>query len=262
MPYTVAVANQKGGVAKTTTVASIAGALVNWGKRVLIVDLDAQADLTLAMGLNPGQMRLSVADLLLRSARAVDITQSTSIPGLDVLPSNSEMDSAERYLPLQRNYEFALRYALEDYSLNPRYDVILIDCPPYLGSVTLNALNAANLLIIPTQPEFFSAHALRNMMSVIRRVRAGSNPNLIYRILITMLDRRNRIHNNLREQIQETFGEGLLGTIIEVDTKLRESSIAGVPINYYKAKTRSALQYNALAQELNQYVEKTTAQTA
>jgi chromosome partitioning protein len=140
--------------------------------------------------------------------------------------------------------------------------VILIDCPPFLGSVTLNALNAANLLIIPTQPEFFSVHALRNMMSIIRRVRAGSNPNLIYRILITMLDRRNRIHNNLREQIQETFGEGLLGTIIEVDTKLRESSIAGVPINYYKAKTRSALQYNALAQELNQYVEKTTAQTA
>lgn len=262
MSYTIVVANQKGGVAKTTTVASIGGALVKGGARILMIDLDAQADLTLAMGLTPGQMRRSVADVLMNATRAVDLIQMTGIPGLDILPSNAEMDMIERYLPVRKDYEFSLRHALQDIYLQSTYDVILIDCPPFLGAVTTNALNASNMLIIPTQPEYFSAHALRNMMSIIRRVRSGSNPNLIYRILITMLDRRNRIHRNLSEQIQETFGEGLLETIIETDTKLRESSIAGVPINYYKAKTRSALQYNALAQELNQYVQKTVAQTA
>jgi chromosome partitioning protein len=134
------------------------------------------------------------------------------------------------------------------------YDFIILDCPPFLGAVTLNALVAADLLIIPTQPEFFSAHALRSMMTTISQVRSQFNPNLIYRILITMLDRRNRVHRDVEEQIRLAFGEGVFETRIEVDTKLRESAIQGLPISHHHKHSRSALQYDNLAQELMQYV--------
>ena len=103
------------------------------------------------------------------------------------------------------------------------YDYILLDCPPALGAITLNALSGANLLIIPTQAEYFSAYALRNMMGTIRRIRQDVNPGLAYRILVTLLDRRNRTHRNIFEQLQATFGQGVFTTVIEVDTKLRES---------------------------------------
>jgi len=257
MTYTIAVANQKGGVAKTTTVVSVAGALAQMGKEILVIDLDSQADLTLALGLNPSKIRGAIGDVLLNAASLLSVSRETAIPGLDIIPSNAEMELAERFLPIRQNYEDILRTAMERSSVSSAYDLILLDCPPLLGAVTLNALNAADMLLIPTQPEYFSAHALRSMMGAIRRVREKGNPNLIYRILITMHDRRNRIHRNLSEQIQATFGEGLLRTIIEIDTKLRESSIAGMPITYYKARTRSALQYQALAQELLQYAQKT-----
>ncbi|OGO60016.1 MAG: hypothetical protein A2032_01070 [Chloroflexi bacterium RBG_19FT_COMBO_49_13] len=120
----------------------------------------------------------------------------------------------------------------------------------------MNALNAADLVIAPTQPEYFSAYGLRSLMTAIRRVRGQDNPNLAYYVLITMMDRRNRIHRTLCEQLQTTFHEGLLNTIIEVDTKLRESTVAGMPITHYSPKSRSALQYSALAQELTENVRE------
>jgi chromosome partitioning protein len=119
------------------------------------------------------------------------------------------------------------------------------------------------MLLMPTQAEYFSINALRNMMSVVRRVRAQGNPQLTYRLLLTMYDRRNRIHRTLSEQLRTTFGNGVLETVIETDTRLRESSIAGLPIIYHSPKTRAAFQYRALAQEILAYVkETTTAQQA
>jgi chromosome partitioning protein len=126
----------------------------------------------------------------------------------------------------------------------------------------MNALMAADLLIMPTQAEFFSVNALRNMMGVVRRVRAQGNSHLIYRLLMTMYDRRNRIHRTLSEQLRNTFENGVLDTVIETDTKLRESSIAGLPIIYHAPKSRSALQYRALAQEILTYVKETNSQAA
>jgi glycosyltransferase involved in cell wall biosynthesis len=126
-----------------------------------------------------------------------------------------------------------------------------------------SSLSAADLLIIPTQAEYFSAYALRNMMGTIRRVRQESNPNLAYRILVTLLDRRNRTHRNIFEQLQATFGQGVFTTVIEVDTKLRESPIAGLPITQYKPGSRGSQQYRVLAQELMEYAkEETNRQTA
>jgi chromosome partitioning protein len=135
----------------------------------------------------------------------------------------------------------------------PPYDIILLDCPPFIGAVTLNALIAAQLLIIPTQPEYFSANALRTIMATLRQVRSQHNPGLSYRILITMYDRRNRIHRQIGEQIRQAFGTAVFNTIIETDTRLRESAAEGVPISHHSPNSRSALQYAQLAQEILSY---------
>jgi chromosome partitioning protein len=141
------------------------------------------------------------------------------------------------------------------YTPRPVYDFIILDCPPSVGAVTLNALNAADMLIIPTQPEYFSAHALRSMMGAIQQIRNRYNPNLVYRILITMFDKRNRIHREVEQQIRDTFKSGVFNTHIGVDTQLRESALQGLPITHFKTSSRSSQQYNALAQELIAYVQ-------
>ena len=304
----IAIVNEKGGVAKTTTTISLAGAMVELGHDVLVVDLDTQANLTLGLGVTPTRLRRSVADVLMNNATISSVSRETSIPGLDLVPSCADMGLAERFLPMRQNYESILKNALKIVSM--RYAFILLDCPPSLGAVTYNAMTAANRLIAPTQPEYFSAFGLRSVMAMIRRVRGvdmshqtaqagaasagltagtathgtdgasnqpaedvqtlqqtsaaqpdqdqhqagsdviGSNPDLIYHILITMMDRRNRIHRTLAEQLRATFGEGLFETIIETDTKLRESTVAGLPITHYYSSSRSAGQYRQLAEEI------------
>lgn len=250
----IAIANEKGGVAKTTTVISLGGALVQAGFSVLLIDLDTQANLSLGLGLAPAKVRRSIADVLLNSASLLSVSRETNVEGLDIIPSNSDMGLAERFLPVRQNYEQVLKTAIENSPGISAYHYLLLDCPPSLGAVTMNALNAADLVIAPTQPEYFSAYGLRSLMAAIRKVRSQDNPELAYYVLITMMDRRNRIHRTLCEQLQTTFHEGLLNTIIEVDTKLRESTVAGLPITHYYPKSRSALQYNALAQELTENV--------
>jgi chromosome partitioning protein len=145
---------------------------------------------------------------------------------------------------------------------NLYYDYVLLDCPPSLGAITLNALTAADLLIIPTQAEYFSSHALRDMLSFVRTVREEHNPDLTYRILITMLDLRNRIHRLIQNQLASTFPDALFKTVIQVDTRLRESPVVGLPITYFSTKSRSAEQYRALSQEVAEYAFQPAAQPA
>jgi chromosome partitioning protein len=252
MTHIIAIANEKGGVAKTTTAVSLGGALVELGQDVLLVDLDPQANLSLALGFPPHKIRRSIADVMLNSADPMSISKETSIPGLDLLPSNAEMGMAERFLPIRQNYQYVINHALKSV---PLYDTVILDCPPSMGAITFNALVAAHLLIIPTQAEYLSAYALRHVMSTIRTVRQEANPNLMYRILITMLDIRIGSHKVLSKQLQNTFGNAVLETIIQIDSKLRESTIAGLPITHYLPSSRGARQYQALAQELTQYVK-------
>jgi len=259
MRHIIAVTNEKGGVAKTTTTLSLGGSLVEAGFEVLLIDLDAQANLTLGLGINPGNVRRGISDVLLNSANLTSVSRETPIPGLDLVPSNADMSLAERFLSIRQDHERILLNSI--YDLNS-YDFVLLDCPPSLGAVTINAMTASQLVIIPTQPEYFSIHGLRGVLAAIRHIRSQNNPNLNYRVLITMMDRRNRIHHTLSAQLRTTFGEGVFQTVIETDTKLRESSVVGLPITHYNTHTRAALQYRALAQELMQNVQEKAVQQA
>lgn len=256
MTYTIAISNEKGGVAKTTTTLSLGAALVECGKQVLLIDLDPQANLTLALGLDPSTVDQVVGNSLLEDEPIEKTIHKTDIENLHLLPTNHHLEEAEQMLPAMIGYVTRLQTAIMKANLK-EYDTIIIDCPPSLGAITVNALTAAQLLIIPTQAEYLSAYALRDMMTLIRKVRSDSNSTLAYLVLITMFDRRNRTHRNIQEQLENTFGKGLLRTVIEVDTKLRESPILGVPITQYKPSSRGALQYRQLAEELLEYVEKT-----
>lgn len=260
MATIIAIANEKGGVAKTTTTVSLGAALSEHGARVLLVDLDAQANLSLALGLEPEHVKQTLANLLLDSIPVKSICAATSVPNLDLIPANSEIASMERFLPMRKGYETALKEKLD--LVADLYDFILLDCPPFLGAVTLAAITASDILLIPTQPEYFSVYALRSMIGVIRKIRARSNPQLKYRLVLTMHDRRNRTHRTLKDQLRETFGTGVLETVIDMDTKLRESPISGQTIFIHAPKSRAAAQYRELAQEILAYVQETSAQPA
>ncbi len=254
MAYIIAMSNEKGGVAKTTSALSLGAALAELNYRVLLVELDPQANLSLALGFEVGEASLTSANVLIENAPIRSAIRKTDIENLDLVPASFRIENAEQFLPMRTNYLTTLRTALEADTLP--YDYILLDCPPALGAITLNALAAADLLIIPTQAEYFSAYALRNMMGAIRRIRQEVNPALAYRILVTLLDRRNRTHRNIFEQLQATFGQGVFTTVIEIDTKLRESPIAGIPITHYKPNSRGSQQYRILAQELIEYAKE------
>lgn len=261
MSYTIAISNEKGGVAKTTTALSLGAALAETGLKVLLIDLDPQANLTLALGFDPSEMVNSSGDILLDAKALLDSRLETSFPNLDIIPANGGLEQAEQVLPVYLNYTTRLRNAIEAARPMP-HQIIVIDCPPSLGAITTNALTAADLLVIPTQAEYFSAYALRDMMAIIRQVRTEDNPKLAYRILVTLLDQRNRAHRDIRDQLERTFGVGLFNTVIEIDTKLRESPILGLPITQYKPTSRGAQQYRSLAEELIQYVQQTNPEKA
>ena len=261
MAYIIAMSNEKGGVAKTTSTLSLGAALAELNYRVLLLDLDPQSNLSLALGFESEEASITSANILIENASIRSAVRKTDIENLDIIPSSFRIETAEQFLPMRNEYLSTLRDSLEAETLP--YDYILLDCPPALGAITLNALSAADLLIIPTQAEYFSAYALRTMMGMIRRVRQEVNPGLAYRILVTLLDRRNRTHRNIFEQLQSTFGQGVFTTVIEIDTKLRESPIAGLPITQYKPKSRGSQQYRVLAQELIEYAkEEADRQTA
>jgi chromosome partitioning protein len=259
MTHIIAIANEKGGVGKTTTALSLGAALVEAHQEVLVVDLDPQANLTLSLGVHPASVRRSVADVLLGNYSPVGVSRETALPGLDLIPSSQELILAERFLSVRDRYEHLLRQGL---MAATSYDVILLDCPPSLGPVTRSALTAANLLIIPSQCEYFSAHALRDMLELVRSIRQRTNPRLRYRVLLTMIDRRNRIHRSLEAQVRQAFSQAVFQTAIEIDTRLRESPVFGQPITVYAPTSRAAQQYRQLAEEMRQYVQESTRSAA
>jgi chromosome partitioning protein len=268
--FVISIASQKGGVGKTTTASSLAGALAKLQKSVLLVDLDVQGNLTISFGIDPQKINHTISDVLFSSATLVSVSRETTIPGVDIVPADNQMENVDRFLLLRQDYMKILSNSLSEpvrkseWSAAPTlhirtnrpsiayYDYLILDCPPSLGAITLNALVASHLLIIPTQPEYFSTYAIHGMMTSVDKVRKLNNPNLCYRLLITMFDKRNRIHRQLSEKLKENFTDLIFNTDIGVDTQLRETNLAGMPISFFNERTRSALQYQALAEEVLQ----------
>jgi chromosome partitioning protein len=249
MTKTIALTNQKGGVAKTTTCLSLGASLCELGKMVLLIDLDPQASLTLSLGLKPKELHRTVGDALLGNTSLVSISRESPVYGLDIVPSNQGLVVLDKILYGRPGFQFRLKNGLDSIQ-DGFYDYILIDCPPSIGTLTLNALTASDMLIIPIQCEYYAARTLRHYSELITRMREKTNANLTYRVLVTMYDRRNKICRTILDQMRRGLSHVLFDTIIEIDTKLRESPVFGQPITLYAPKTRGAQQYRALAKEL------------
>jgi len=249
MAYVISISNGKGGVAKTTTSIALGCSLAQMGHRVLLVDLDHNANLTLGLGELPAHSETFSKDLFTELRDQPIKCLKSGYKNLDFIPSNGNMVSFDSRTLSIHNSAMVLRLAIKS-SLPTSYDFILIDCPASLGYLTINALTASDLLIIPTQAEFFSAYALQTMFTVIRDVRLKKNPDLNYRILVTLLDLRLADHISILNQLKRHLGESLYKTTISVDTNFRKSHINGVPINYLKPTSRGTLQYRELAQEI------------
>lgn len=249
MSATIAISNQKGGVAKTTTCLSLGAALAEMGHSVLLIDLDPQANLTLSLGLDPKHLRRTIIDTLMGTSSLVGVSQETDVFALDIVPANYELALVDKVFYELPGYQFRLRQALSRV-YQDMYEYILLDCPPSLAPLTLNALTAADLLVIPVQCEPYAAYSLRRVIRLALQMREQVNPNLDYRVLVTMYDVRNRISRLTLAQMHNGLSKVLFKTIIQVDTKLRECTAFGKPITIYASRSRSAQQYRALAQEL------------
>lgn len=260
MPYTIAVCHQKGGVAKTTTTLALGACFAERGIPTLMVDLDPQASLTTGAGLNPADLKRSAADVLLGLEPLSSAIRPTEVPNLNLVPSNADMIMAAQCLQSLVRYEHKLQDSLVEANLS-NYQLVLLDCPPSLGPVTIAALTAAQMVVIPTQCEYFSMQALNSTFELVRAVRAKTNSTLKYRLLITMFDLRGKLHSQALSYIQQHFATALLQTIIGFDSKLRESQVAGKPITAYAQLSRGAQQYRQLAEELSVYVQGPVLQT-
>ena len=246
----VALANQKGGVGKTTTAISLAAALAEREQTVLLVDFDPQGGCAIGLGIEPGSLDLSVYNVLLdRSCEAADVIQKTRTPHLDLLPSNIDLAAAELMLVQEVAREQALLRALTP--LRSAYDWIIIDCPPSLGLLTINALTAADGVIIPLECEFYALRGVALLLDSIERIRERLNPRLqVDGIVATMFDGRTLHGREVMARVKEAFGESLFDTVVRKTIRFAEAPVAGEPILSYAPTSTGALAYRKLAEEV------------
>ncbi|HUL41407.1 MAG TPA: ParA family protein [Burkholderiales bacterium] len=245
----LAVTNQKGGVGKTTTSVNLAASLAATGHKVLLIDMDPQANATMGCGIDKRELQRTVYQVLLGSAAIGEVRRTSESGGFDLIPANRDLAGAEVELVDLPNRETRLKQALRDVQDN--YGFILIDCPPALNLLTLNALCAAHAVMIPMQCEYYALEGLSDLVSTIKKVRTNLNPVLqIEGLLRTMFDARNVLAQQVSEQLKQHFGDKVYDTIIPRNIRLAEAPSHGVPAISYDSTSKGAQAYVALAGEI------------
>jgi len=246
----VALCNQKGGVGKTTSTINLGAALTEYGRRVLLLDFDPQGALSVGLGVQPHQLDRTIYDVLMESSVTLDdVLLKTNVPGMDLVPSNIDLSAAEVQLVNEVAREQTLARALTP--ALPDYDLVLIDCQPSLGLLTVNALTAADEVVIPLECEFFSLRGVALLIDTIEKVRERLNPRLhIAGILATMYDARTVHGREVFARVVEAFGDTVFDTVITRTVRFPETTVAGEPITTWAPSSSGALQYRALAKEV------------
>jgi chromosome partitioning protein len=246
----IAMCNQKGGVGKTTSTINLGAALAEYGRKVLLVDFDPQGALSVGLGINPHDLDVTVYNLLMdRSVKASDVVRKTGVHNLDLLPANIDLSAAEVQLVGEVAREMVLARALRD--VTESYDIVMIDCQPSLGLLTVNALTAAHGVVIPLECEFFALRGVALLIETIEKVQDRLNPRLeVDGILATMYDSRTLHSREVVARVVEAFGDKVFHTVIGRTVKFPDASVAAEPITSYASTPAGAESYRQLAREL------------
>ena len=251
-PRIIAIANQKGGVGKTTTAINLAAALVEEGNRVLVVDLDPQGNASTGFGVEREDRNYTTYDLLLDEAPLADVIHPTNIDGLGIVPATVDLSSADIELIANEKRSYLLHDALRQVAMDSFvWDYILIDCPPSLNILTVNAMVAAHSVLVPLQSEFFALEGLSQLMLTVREVRQTANRALrIEGIVLTMYDRRNNLSQQVEADARNNLGDLVFRTVIPRNVRVSEAPSFALPVLSYDSKSQGAHAYRALAREL------------
>lgn len=252
MSHIIAVINQKGGVGKTTTTLNLAAYLSKSGRSVLVVDADPQANATSGLQIDKHKLEHTLYDVMFQRAKLVDTVQAANLDNLHLLPSNSDLAAAEIDMVNVANRELLLKNSLS----NASFDYVLIDCPPALGLLTVNALAAADSVLIPVQAEYYALEGLSQLLAAVQQVGQGLNPNIaLLGVVLTMYDSRTSLSSQVKDELEKHFGEKLFETIIPRNIRLAEAPSFGRTILEHDKWSKGARAYKRLAQEVIERVE-------
>jgi chromosome partitioning protein len=258
----VAVANQKGGVGKTTTAINLATALAAMGWRVLLVDLDPQGNASTGLGVSRASRERSTYDVLLGEASIVEAAVATKVPRLDLLPATVDLSGAEVEMVGMEDRTHRLAQAYDE-TPEGRWDICLMDCPPSLGLLTVNALVASRQLLVPLQCEFFALEGLSQLLQTVERIRLAYNPQLsILGVALTMFDRRNNLSQQVAEDVRACLGTSVFETVVPRNVRLSEAPSHGLPALIYDLKCPGSEAYVRLAREIMARLPRPTAEAA